>query len=171
MLLNRALVILERDLYTQKGPLKSLKRVVCTLWTNAYARAFKCCGATHTATHCNTLQHIHIDRSRCTLQRTVFRIKCVAGCTRPINVNVLQCVAACVAVCWPAYLMCESLRYTHNSPTKVLQCVAIGCNVLQCVLQCDYLHIWCVRVLDTLNIALLRCCSVLQCAAIGCTVL
>ena len=99
----------------------------------------------HTATHCNTLQHTtHLFYSAlqcvaaccsvcCSVLQCVLHYVlqcdavCVAGCCR-----VLQCVAVCCGVC------CSLLQCVQCVPVccSMLQCAALRCSVLQRVAAC-----------------------------------
>jgi len=98
----------------------------------------------HTATHCNTLQHIWSGHKPTPLPPPVARTKltiCVCegrsfGAARPMSFSELcmisLCVLQCIAVC------CSVVQYVAVC-CSILQCVAVCCGICMMSLCCAWL--------------------------------
>jgi len=115
--------IVKRQLFSYSfSPLSVLQcvAVCCTLQQTAtdcnrlQQTATDCNTMQHTATHCNILNGLHEELKLSKHQLFSYSFG---------PLNVLQCVAVCVAVC-----------------CSVLQCVAVCCSVLQCVAFIQFIH-------------------------------
>jgi len=149
---------------------------------------YRCNTLQHTATHCNTLQHISNTDVPARVESELLVATHLADVCRGIQLcgaagtsafdvccSVLQCVAVCCSV---LKMFAEASNSAAQLVHLHLMCVAVCCSVLQCVkdvcrgiqlcgaagtsafdVRCSVLQ--CVAV----------CCSVLQCVAVCCSVL
>jgi len=110
----------------------------------------------HTATHCITLHHTAVQRSKQRRARSTSLI---------LSSSLMKCVSPMIAIfrryIWIYWVaVCCSVMQCVAVWCSVMQCDAVWCSVLQCVAVCCSV-IQCVAV----------CCSLLQCVAVCCSVL